>query len=148
VRRASSLLLAIVLVAGCGGGGAAGARLTREQYASKADAICGKYKLQTNALARPSTLTELAKVTDQVLPILDHARSELRKLRPPAREQATADAWLQQFDVIVDDLKKIRDKAAGNDAAAVQSLAQAALRDNEHANELGRKLGMSVCSKD
>jgi hypothetical protein len=50
--------------------------------------------------------------------------------------------------VIVDDLKKIRDKAAGNDAAAVQSLAQAALRDNEHANELGRKLGMSVCSKD
>jgi len=147
VRRASTLLLAVLLFAGCGGGGGS-KPLTREQYASKADAICGKYKQETDALARPASLTDLAKVADQVLPILDHASNELRKLKPPADEQATADAWLKQFDVITDDVKKIRDKAKDNDTAAVEALATPALQHDQHANELAKQLGMTVCSKD
>jgi hypothetical protein len=146
VRRASTLLLAAVLLAGCGGG--SGKPLSRAQYASKADAICGKYKRDTNALARPANLADLAKVADQVLPILDHARSDLRKLRPPAAEQGTADAWLKQFDVIIDDVKKIRDKAKDNDTAGVEALATPALQHDQHANELAKQLGLKVCSKD
>jgi hypothetical protein len=146
VRRASPLLLAVVLLAACGGGG--GKPLTREEYASKADAICGKYKQQTDALASPSNLADLANVADQVLPILDDARGDLRKLTPPANEQATADAWLDQFDVIIDDVRKIRDKAKDNDTSAVEALAKPALQHDQHANELATQLGMTVCSKD
>jgi hypothetical protein len=146
VRRAYPLLLVVVLLAACGGGG--GKPLTREQYAAKADAICGKYKKQTDALARPASLPDLGKVADQVLPILNHARSELHKLKPPADEQATANAWLDQFDVIIDDVEKIRDKANDNDTAAVQALAGPALQHDQRANELAGQLGMSVCNKD
>jgi len=140
-------VLAAVLLAGCGGGSGS-SRLTRDQYASKADAVCQKYKQKTDALSRPTTLSELGDAADQVLPLLHDARGELRSLRPPADEEATADAWLDQFDVIIDDVKKIRDTAKAGDAAGVQSSARPALRHNEHANQLAAQLGMTVCSKD
>jgi hypothetical protein len=149
VRRAPTLLLAIALLAGCGSkSSSSGPRLSADEYAAKADAICKKYKARTDKLARPANLPDLAKVAGQVVPILQHAQSELRELRPPANEQPTADAWIKQFDVLVDDVKKIRDKAKDNDEAAIQALAEPALRHDQHANELAGQLGMTVCSKD
>jgi hypothetical protein len=147
VRRAFPLLLVVVLLTACGGGGG-GKALTREQYAAKADAICGKYKKQTDALARPANLADLGKVADQVIPILEGARNDLRKLKPPANEETTANAWLDQFDVIIGDVEKIRDKANDNDTGAVQDLAGPALAHNQQANKLARQLGMTVCSTD
>jgi hypothetical protein len=149
VRRAFPLVFVVVLLAGCGGDGEGGGKpLTRQQYAAKADAICAKDKQRTEALARPTNLADLGKVADQMLPILDQARTDLRKLKPPADEQATADAWLDQFDVIIDDVEKIRDKAKDNDTAGVQALAGPALKHDQHANELARQLGMTTCSTD
>ncbi len=148
MRRAAPLLLAIVLAAGCGSGGSKDQRLTRDEYAAKADAVCSKYKAKADALSRPATLSDLAEVSDQVLPLLHSARGELRALRPPQNEEATAKAWLDEFDVIIDDIEKIRDAAKKNDAAAVQAAATPALRHNEHSNDLATQLGMTVCNKD
>lgn len=139
MRRAYLLVLALVLLAGCGSSGS---------YASRADAICRKYKQKTNALSSPATLADLATVSDQVLPLLHDARRELRALRPPAGQQATANAWLAEFDVTIDDVKKIRDRARAGDAAGVRAAATPALKHDQHANELAAQLGMKVCSKD
>jgi hypothetical protein len=147
VRRAYPLVLASVLLAGCGAS-SGGQSLTREQYAGHADAICSKFKQKTDAIGQPSTLAELARVTGKVIPVFEQARGELRKLEPPAAEQATANAWLKEFDVLLKDLKTIRAVATRGDASSMQAVAKTALRDNEHANELGTQLGMRVCSKD
>jgi hypothetical protein len=146
VRRASFLLLALVVVAGCGGGGSS--RLTRDQYAAKADAICAKYNQQTRALANPSSLSELANVADQTIPILDHALGDLRKLKPPSNEQATADQWLAQVENLGGDLKEIRDKAKANDMRGVQNVVPKATQHNTKGNQLATQLGMKVCNKD
>ena len=140
-------MLAIALAAGCGGS-SNGQRLTREQYAARADAVCSKYKQKTDALSRPSTLSGLADVSDQLLPLLHDARGELRALRPPRNEEATAKAWVDEFDVIIDDVEKIRDAAKKNDTAAVQAAARPALRHDQHSNDLATQLGMTVCNKD
>jgi hypothetical protein len=147
VRWASPLLLAVVLLAACSGGESNGQRLTRDQYAAKADAICSKYKAKADALGLPSTLDGVARVADQVLPLLANARRELRKLRPPQNEESTANAWLGEFDVTIGDVKKIRSAAKKNDRSAVRSAAQPALRHDEHANELAGQLGMTICNK-
>jgi hypothetical protein len=148
VRRAFPLLLAVVLAGGCGSDSPSGERLTREQYAAKADAICSKYTQKANALAKPATLSDLADVSDQVIPLLHDARGELRDLRPPQHEEATANAWLDEFDVIVDDVEKIRDAAKKNDAAAVHAAATPALQHDRRANDLATQLGMTVCNRD
>jgi hypothetical protein len=147
VRRASPLLLAILLVAGCGSA-SHGQRLTREQFAAKADAICTKYKQKADALSRPATLSELGDLSDQVLALLGDARRELRRLRPPQNEEETANAWLDEFDVNIDDVEKIRDAARKNDKAAVQQASEPALRHNQRFNELATQLGMTACNKD
>jgi hypothetical protein len=146
VRRASFLLLAVVLAAGCGGGG--GKPLTRDQYAAKADAICGKYTQQTKAIANPTNLSDLANVADQTLPILDHAISDLRKLKPPANEQSTVDQWLAQVANLRSDLQEIRDKAKTSDIQGVQAVVPRATQDNQQSNKLATQLGMTVCNQD
>jgi hypothetical protein len=147
VRRASILLLTVVVAAGCGGN-AGGKRLTREEYAQKADAICAKYNEQTRKLQNPTSLSELAKVADDTLPILDSAVSDLRKLKPPSDEQPTADQWLGQIENLKGDLQEIRDKAKSNDMQGVQAVVPKATQHNAKANQLATQLGMNTCNKD
>ncbi len=147
MRRAPLIALVLVFVLpGCGGG--SGKPLTKEEYASKADAICGKYNRQTKALASPKTLSDLAKVADKTLPILDHAIKDLTKLRPPASEKALSDQWLTQVRNLKSDLQEIRDKAKTGDLQAVQAVVPKAQDHNSQSNQLATQLGMSVCNKD
>ena len=142
-----ALALPLLVLAGCGGSGG-GQQLTREEYASRADAICGKYNQQANAIANPKSLSDLAEVADKTLPILDNAISDLKKLRPPASEKATSDQWLEQVQNLKDDLQDIRDKAKSNDITGVQSVVPKAQDHNSKSNALATELGMSVCNKD
>lgn len=146
MRPAFFLLLAVVVAAGCGGGGST--RLTRAEFATKADAICAKYNQQTRALANPSNLSELASVADKTIPILDHALTDLRNLKPPTNEQTTVDQWLAQVENLKGDLQEIRDKAKSNDMPGVQSVVPKASRHNAKSNQLATQLGMHTCSKD
>jgi hypothetical protein len=139
-------LLAVVLVAGCGGGG--GKRLSREEYAAKADAVCRKYNEQTKAIENPTNLRDLAKVADKTLPILDNALSDLRKLKPPENEQAKVDEWLAQVENLKGDLTEIRDKAKDNDMQGVQAVVPKADEHNNRSNELATELGMKVCNSN
>jgi hypothetical protein len=151
VRRASFLVLAIFVVAGCGGGGsgggAGGKRLTREQYASKADAICSRSNRQTKSLGKPKSLSELADQFDRALPVLDRTLAELRRLRPPASEQATVDQWLASSDRLRADLTIIRARARKKDAKGVQAAYLNAARNSKRGSTLAGKLGMTVCNK-
>lgn len=146
MRRASFVaLLALVVLPGCGGGGTP---LTKEEYASRADAICGKYNQQTKSLGNPSNLTGLAKVADKTLSILDNAIAELKKLKPPASQKAIADQWLTQVENLKSDLAEIRDKAKAKDTPGVQAVLPKAQDHNTRSNELASRLGMSVCNQD
>jgi hypothetical protein len=138
VRRAFPLLLAIVFVAACGGG---------KSYAAKADAVCAQYKQQTSILKRPASLAGLAILAQETVPLLRSARRKLGALSPPDDKKESATAWLEQFDVVIGDIEKIRDAAKADDSATVRKVAAAALKHNERFNDLAAQLGMKVCSK-
>lgn len=139
-------LLTILLLTACGGGG--GKRLTKAEFASKADAICGKYNQQVEALDNPSTLKELAGVADKTIPILGNAIRDIRKLKPPENEQDTVDQWFDEVEKLQDDLTEIRDKARDNDMQGVQAVVPKAQQHNARSNALATQLGMHVCNKD
>ncbi|HEY8776166.1 MAG TPA: hypothetical protein VIM33_06745 [Gaiellaceae bacterium] len=147
MRRALPIALALAfLLPGCGGG--SGKPLTKAEYASKADAICGKYNEQITSFANPKNLSDLAKVSDKTLSILDQAIGDLSKLQPPASEKALSDQWLAQVGNLRDDLQEIRDKAKADDIQGVQAVVPKATDHNSKSNALASQLGMSVCNKD
>jgi hypothetical protein len=146
MKRAALIALALVLLPGCGGG--SGESLTKEEYASKADAICGKYNQQIKTFGNPKSLPELAKVADQTLPVLDHVIGDISKLRPPAGEKALADQWLTQVRNLKSDLQEIRDKAKAGDMQGLEAVVPKASDHNSKSNALASQLGMSVCNKD
>ncbi len=147
MRRALPIALALVfLLPGCGGG--SGKPLTKAEYASKADAVCGKYNEQITSFANPKNLSDLAEVSDKTLSILDQAIGDLSKLDPPASEKALSDQWLTQVRNLRDDLQEIRDKAKAGSMPGVRAVVPKATDHNSKSNALASQLGMSVCNRD
>ena len=145
MRRALAVSLATAFVlAGCGGG--EGERLSRQEYAGPADAICAEGNRRTERLANPESLPDLAEVTEDTRNILDDAIDELRKLRPPSDEQKLVNQWLAQLEQLTDDLAKIRDEARAKDLAGIRTVAERAQAHNDRANEFATTLGMKVCN--
>ena len=144
MRQALALTLALVVLAGCGGGG--GKALTKQEDASKADAICSKYNQKIKDLGNPKNISDLADVADKTLPLIESAIGEFKKLKPPADEQATASQWIVQVEGLQTDLKEVRDKAKAKDLQGVQAVLPRAQQHNARSNLLATQLGMSVCN--
>ena len=156
MRPAALLFLVTLLAAGCGGGGSSnssstssgGSRLSRSDYAAKADAICKKYNAKTKQIGNNSkSLSDVAKAFDQALPLLENALAELKALKPPKSEQHSVDEWLAQSQVLKHDLQEMRDKAKAKDLKGVQEAFARASANDKQGNRLAAKLGMKVCSK-
>jgi hypothetical protein len=118
------------------------------EYASKADAICGKNNEKIASFATPKNLSDLAKVADNTLSILDQVIGDLSKLEPPVSEKALSDQWLAQVRNLKDDLQEIRDQAKADNMDGVRDVVPKAADHNSKANALASQLGMSVCNKD
>jgi hypothetical protein len=146
VRRALlALSVLLVLASGCGNNGEK--RLSKEEYAKRADVVCRRYNEATRPLGTPQSMPALAKVADRSLPLLDRAIRDLRALRPPEDEEATARTWLRQLSLLRADVVRLRDRARANNAKGVRAVVPAATRRNERFADLATQLGMSVCNQ-
>lgn len=143
--RGAVLFLLCAFVAACGSSGPH--RLTHDQFARRADAICTRYQHQTANLGAPSNTQGLAAVAGRTLPLLDKARSELGRLRPPAGEQQLAERWFDSITVLRRDLVTLRERALANDLLGVRRVAVPAQRHNRTTDRLAARLGMNVCSR-
>ena len=144
-RALTALCILLALATGCGSGGEK--RLSKEEYARRADAVCRRYNAATRSLGLPQSMPGLAKVADRSLPHLDRAIRDLRALRPPEDEESTARSWLRQLSLLRGDVVRIRDRARANDAKGVRSVVPAATRRNQRFAQLATQLGMTVCNQ-
>ncbi len=144
-RGLLALLLVLAFASGCGSGDK---RLSREEFAQQADAVCRRTNRLTQPATTPRSMPGLARLAEQSLPPLDRALRDLRALRPPQDEEATVQGWLRQLQRLRADAARIRDRAHANDAKGVQAVAVAAQRVNDRFHELATQLGMQVCSQD
>jgi hypothetical protein len=132
------------LVAGCGGGSG---RLSKAEYAKRADAICAKYNAKLKALSRPTGISGLPAYVDRALPLARKGDDELRALKPPKDEEQRAKEWLDQNDSVVGSMERLRDAAKKGDRAGIQTALNEASSANQTANRLARSLGLRVCAQ-
>jgi hypothetical protein len=84
------LVSGAILLGGCGGGGQ---RLTKDEYAAKANALCAAFNKEVDALDASGsfdTVAEIAAGLDRLLPLEKKLIADLKALKPPADEEATA----------------------------------------------------------
>ena len=141
------VLLAAAAVAVTVACGSHDERLSRDDYANRADAVCRRFNRETRDVGRPQTMPALARAAGRSLAPLDRALKSLRALRPPRDEEAKARQWLRQLTLLRADVARIHARAAANDAAAVRSVAVAAQQRNDRFAELAAELGMHVCNR-
>jgi len=146
VRRTFLLAASLLLVA-CGSGG--DHRLSREEYAKRADAICTRFnRLQPSLPSFQNvTVKQVERLADRTLPLLDRTIADVDRLEPPKDEQELADRWLATLRRLRVDAMRIRDRARANDLAGVGALVTPSERDERTAERLAGQLGTSVCSK-
>jgi len=134
----------IVLLAACGGS----ARLSKQEFAKRADALCTKYTSDLQKLGQPQSFAELATFTDKAVPLAQKLIDDTKKLKPPKDEQALVDQWNTQNQKVVDAIKALGDAAHKSDQKAAQSALQTGDAANTKSNTLGKQLGMVACTKD
>jgi hypothetical protein len=142
--RRATIALTVLLVASCGGGDG---RLSKEEYAKRADAICTKYNAKLRAIARPTSISGLPAYVDRALPVARKGDDELRALKPPKDQEKTADEWLDQNDSVIGSMERLRDAAKKGDRAGIQVALNEASSANRTANRLARQLGLGVCAR-
>ena len=132
-----------MLFRSCGG---SGGRLSRADYAKKADAICKSYNLKLRAVSRPHSVKDLPGYVDRALPVARKGNEELRGLKAPKNEEKTAKEWLDQNDSVVGSMERLRGAAKKGDRAGIQAALTEASSANRAANGLARRLGLAVCA--
>jgi hypothetical protein len=148
VRYVAFALILVLLAAGCGGDGSSS--LSKDDFRSKADAICSKYERQiakatTNVGAGPN---QIAETIDKALPLIRKGQGELRDLKPPEDLAAKYDQWLDQGDDQVTEAEKLRDAARANDAKAFRSALAKLQTIEKSQDKIGRQdLGLKACAQ-
>ena len=139
--RRALLLVAVLGLAACGGGGG---RLSASEYRSQADAICADANKKLSNLGSPSTPAELRSLLGKARPTLENAIDKLEALEPPESLESKADEWNSKNDRL---LEKYDELSNERDLVKLQQKAQELGQLNDEANSYARtQLGLTDCA--
>jgi hypothetical protein len=142
-RAAIAAATFLFLLSGCGGSD----RLSRDDYAKKADAVCAKYNRRIQALRQPRTVSGISAFTAEAIPIARRGDDELRTLEPPQGDEETAKRWLAANEEVVAAITRLGTAARRGDRAGIRKALREGTRANGRAKRLARKLGLRVCAR-
>jgi protein-tyrosine-phosphatase len=139
-------LSAVLLLCSCGGGSSS-KRLTKEQYAAKADALCAAFNTQVKAIGTPKTMTAILASFDKILPLDKKLIADVKKLNPPANEAAAAKRVVtlgdEQATRVADLIAAIKAK----DMTKMNTLIAAGNANQKESKALFTQLGVTECQK-
>jgi hypothetical protein len=149
MRRATLCLVALALLAGCGGddddGGGA---LSREEFVRQADAVCQRTNEEGNKIQEPDAAKDFREFAENTRDVADKGVKDLKELEPPEDLKADYDKALKNLEEQVGLLDELADAAEANDAAKLQQLLARGEKLNTENRELSGRLGFKECGKD
>ncbi len=137
-------VLAVVLVAGCGGGGS---KLTHTQFVSKANAICADYNARTAKLAAPNSFDSVVTYASQLRKIAEDDVGKFEKLNPPDEDRANWKAFGKSGDQLIAAAGDLEKAAKDRDAAKIQQLLDEAKTRSAESKRIGTAMGTPACAQ-
>jgi hypothetical protein len=123
--------------------------LSREQYASRLDAMCERFAAREQEIGEPRTLEDLVEKGPRVLDAFEETIvDEVHDLNAPSEIAAQADRLIELTDRQRDVLAALVEAAKQNDVAQVQELSSKNVTLNDETKALVRNLGARSCAKN
>ncbi|MEO8690139.1 MAG: hypothetical protein ABI611_18225 [Solirubrobacteraceae bacterium] len=132
-------LLALPLVAGCGGG------LSKQQLVAKADAICTRVNKQVAKEPDPKTTKDLERLAKRTVEISDPALKDMEALKPPSNLESDFKKFVAVLKKQRDLTKKIGAAAGKGDTAQVQKIGAQANKAQDEYHRLTGRIGFKEC---
>jgi hypothetical protein len=139
--------LALAAGAGCGGDSGGGARLSKQEYARQANALCTSYRKRASALSNPAGAGGSIRKLEQALSLSRRFDADLSKLNPPLGEDAKAKRLGRLLEEQTDVLEQLVGAYKKKDWLKVYALADALGKSGKGSTELFRQLGLTECNK-
>lgn len=136
---------AAAVLAGCGGGDG---RLSQEEFAERADAICRDVNERLDALPEPESFAEIVALVDEALPIQEEATRELRELRPPEDLEVPFARALELLDQEAELARELRAAAAAEDGQRIEEVVAEIEPIDDEADAIAEQLGLTECGGD
>lgn len=139
-------IVTVLVLSSCGGGG--NKRLTKAEFAAKANALCASFNKADKAAGSPTSLAEAVAYFEKLTPLYEKRVSDLDALKPPADEQATVDkiVALEKDEAAV--AKQLLAALKANDQAKANELVASGNANSKKAKVLYKELGLTECAKE
>jgi len=142
------LISGAILLGGCGGGGGGGGvRLTKDEYAAKANALCAGFKGASDAFWSATTSAEITAELDKLVPIEQKLVTDLKKLNPPADEEATAKKAIALGEEVTSSEEELSAALKKGDMTKAQKMIPPLSSKGNQADALFRQLGAKKCAE-
>ena len=120
-------------------------RLTRQEYATKADANCEAFNRFAATLGPANTLPETERYMNRLLPEFRKALEKQGVLVPPKSHERAAGQWMNAMEALGHDFEDIRDAAQHGDQSGVAAANGRSAGHIDASTRLSKQLGMRVC---
>jgi len=142
----SLLGIGLVLVLCSCGGGSSNKRLTKEQFAAKANALCVTFNKQVSAIGKPKTTAEQIARVKKLLPLDRKLVADVEKLNPPTSEAAAAKRVVALGKEQADRIDALLAAISKKDAAQIKKLIAQGDANQKESEALFTKLGIKECA--
>ena len=149
-RKTTSMMVllvsSVIVLGGCGGGGS-GKRLTKEQFAAKADALCAAFNKKANAGPTPKTDADAEASLEKLIPLDRKLIADINKLKPPASEEATVKRVVTLGEEQAARVEDLIAAVKAKDKPKLNTLISAGDKNDKESKALFKQLGVTECQK-
>jgi hypothetical protein len=140
-------VLAVLLAAGCGGGGSSHAKLSHADFVKQADAICADYNKQTAKLTNPRSYVEIVAYAQKLQKLAGDAVGKFKQLNPPDDERANWKAFARSGDQLIASARQLEQAGKKNDTAALARILSESRTRSDESHRIGAAMGTPACAK-
>lgn len=140
------LVSGAILLGGCGGGGG-GDRLSKDEYAAKANALCAAFNKEVDATGVLRVTEGITAGLDKLLPFEKKLIADLKALKPPADEEATAKKAIAFGEQVYAGEMKLNAALKAGEVTKANKLINEIEVPGHQADDLFTQLGATECAK-
>jgi hypothetical protein len=140
------LAIGLVLVlSSCGGGSSK--RLTKEQFAAKANALCVSFNNEVKKAGSPATTAQAIAYFNKLLPLDKKLVADVDKLKPPAGDEASVNRIVTLGKEQVTRAEALVAAIQKKDLTLANKLSKEGSANSKESKTLFNKLGIKECAK-